>query len=56
MAAVTGSPSIPSRRSLSPTRTRVLEFWVIAVAMRQELETHFRIVREKALARATQGK
>ena len=30
--------------------------WVIAVAMRQELETHFRIVREKALARATQGK
>ncbi|MEQ1795641.1 MAG: SRPBCC family protein [Nitrospira sp.] len=30
--------------------------WVIAVAMRQELETHFRIVREKALARAMQGK
>ncbi len=30
--------------------------WVIAVAMRQELETHFRIVREKALVRATQGK
>jgi len=30
--------------------------WVIAVAMRQELETHFRIVREKALARVTQGK
>lgn len=30
--------------------------WVIAVAMRQELETHFRIVKEKALARATQGR
>lgn len=30
--------------------------WVIAVAMRQELETHFRMVREKALVRATQGK
>ncbi len=30
--------------------------WVIAVAMRQELDTHFRIVREKALARATQGR
>lgn len=30
--------------------------WVIAVAMRQELETHFRIVREKALLRATQGR
>ena len=30
--------------------------WVIAVAMRQELETHFRIVREKALVRATQGR
>lgn len=30
--------------------------WVIAVAMRQELETHFRIVREKSLVRATQGK
>lgn len=30
--------------------------WVIAVAMRQELESHFRIVREKALVRATQGK
>jgi len=28
--------------------------WVIAVAMRRELETHFRIVREKALLRATQ--
>ena len=30
--------------------------WMIAVAMREELETHFRIVREKALARATQGR
>ena len=30
--------------------------WVIAVAMRQELETHFRIVREKAMARVTRGK
>lgn len=30
--------------------------WVIAVAMRQELETHFRIVREKALAQVTQGR
>ena len=30
--------------------------WVIAVAMRRELETHFRIVREKALLRATQGR
>ncbi len=30
--------------------------WVIAVAMRQELETHFRILREKALARVRQGK
>jgi ribosome-associated toxin RatA of RatAB toxin-antitoxin module len=30
--------------------------WVTAVAMRQELETHFRIVKEKALARVTQGR
>jgi len=30
--------------------------WVIAVAMRRELETHFRIVREKALLLATQGR
>lgn len=30
--------------------------WVIAVAMRRELETHFRIVTEKALRRASQGK
>lgn len=30
--------------------------WMIAVAMRQELEAHFRIVREKALARAMQEK
>ena len=30
--------------------------WVIAIAMRQELETHFRIVREKALAQATPGR
>ena len=30
--------------------------WMIAVAMRQELETHFRMVREKALVRATQGR
>jgi hypothetical protein len=29
---------------------------LIAVAMRQELETHFRIVREKVLARATKEK
>ncbi len=34
----------------------VVPDWVIAVAMRQELETHFRIVKEKALARATQGR
>jgi hypothetical protein len=30
--------------------------WVIAVAMRPELETHFRIVREKALLRAMPGR
>ena len=30
--------------------------WVVATAMRQELETHFRIVSEKALVRATQGR
>ena len=30
--------------------------WMIAIAMRQELETHFRIVREKALVRAMQGR
>jgi hypothetical protein len=30
--------------------------WMIAVAMRRELETHFLIVREKALLRATQGR
>lgn len=34
----------------------IMPDWVIAVAMRRELETHFRIVREKALVRATQGK
>lgn len=30
--------------------------WLIAVSMRQELEAHFRIVRNKALSQATQGK
>lgn len=30
--------------------------WMIAIAMRQELEAHFRIVREKALIQARQGK
>jgi len=30
--------------------------WLIAVAMRRELEAHFRIVREKALARTNEGK
>lgn len=34
----------------------VVPDWVIAIAMRQELETHFRIVREKALAQATRGR
>ena len=34
----------------------VVPDWVMAVAMRQELETHFRIVKEKAWARATQGR
>ena len=28
--------------------------WIVAAAMRRDLETHFRIVREKALARAQQ--
>jgi hypothetical protein len=30
--------------------------WMIAIAMRQELETHFRIVKEKALVQAMQGR
>ena len=30
--------------------------WLIAVGMRRELEAHFRIVKEKALARANEGK
>jgi hypothetical protein len=30
--------------------------WMVAIAMRQELEAHFRIVREKALAEIRQGK
>jgi len=30
--------------------------WLIAIAMRRELHAHFRIVKEKALVRATQGK
>lgn len=30
--------------------------WMVAIAMRQELETHFRIVKEKALAQAMQGR
>lgn len=30
--------------------------WLIAIAMRQELEAHFRIVKNKALVRAKQGK
>jgi hypothetical protein len=30
--------------------------WIIAVAMRQELEAHFRIVRDKALALTMRGK
>ncbi|MCC6139248.1 MAG: hypothetical protein IT389_01375 [Nitrospira sp.] len=34
----------------------VVPDWVVAVAMRQELEAHFRIVKEKALARVAQGR
>jgi len=30
--------------------------WLVAMAMRRELEAHFRIVKEKALARATEGR
>lgn len=30
--------------------------WMIAIAMREELETHFRIVKEKALSRAREGR
>ncbi|MFO0706559.1 MAG: hypothetical protein U0412_06865 [Nitrospira sp.] len=30
--------------------------WMVAVAMKRELETHFRIVREKGLALTTRGK
>lgn len=30
--------------------------WIVAIAMRQELEAHFRIVRDKALALVMQGK
>jgi hypothetical protein len=30
--------------------------WVVAIAMRRELEAHFRIVRERALERVKQGK
>jgi ribosome-associated toxin RatA of RatAB toxin-antitoxin module len=30
--------------------------WMVAVAMKRELETHFRIVREKGLALTTPGK
>jgi hypothetical protein len=30
--------------------------WMVAIAMRRELEAHFRIVREKALAAAISGK
>lgn len=34
----------------------IMPDWIVAIAMRQELEAHFRIVREKALARITPGK
>jgi len=34
----------------------MLPDWLVAMAMRQELESHFRIVKEKALARAKQEK
>lgn len=34
----------------------VVPDWMVAVAMRRELETHFAIVREKGLALARQGK
>jgi hypothetical protein len=30
--------------------------WLVALAMRRELEAHFRIVKEKALARANEGR
>lgn len=32
----------------------MLPDWLVAMAMRRELETHFRLVKEKALARVTQ--
>ncbi len=34
----------------------VLPDWLVALAMRRELETHFRLLRDKALAKATAGK
>jgi hypothetical protein len=34
----------------------IIPDWLVAMAMRRELETHFRIVKEKALARANAGK
>jgi hypothetical protein len=30
--------------------------WLVALAMRRELESHFRIVKEKALERSKQGR
>jgi hypothetical protein len=29
--------------------------WMVALAMRRDLETHFRIIRDKALAQAQQS-
>jgi hypothetical protein len=34
----------------------VVPDWLVAMGMRRELEAHFRIVKEKALARANEGK
>ena len=34
----------------------ILPDWLVALAMKNELETHFKIVRDKALARARQDK
>lgn len=34
----------------------ILPDWLVAVAMRRELETHFKLLRDKASAQATSGK
>lgn len=56
LSSVEGSAQTKADFELLVEIETIVPDWLIAVAMRQELEAHFRIVKDKALVRAMQGK